>query len=237
MLTCGRKRSKRAAVAVLAAALFHIQPALGASAQVCPPSSTPIKLNFKTATPATQYNHRLTLSGISGLVRSQGGAVGGGGRPVGLTVANTLYGLAGGTTIASRGDTMCAYLTSVDVNFGWERMDVYIPSEFPEGSCEYRAVLDHENQHVAIIKSALAEFAPRARAQVEAVLAQTKPLATRNPNRATETALAPVRAKLTALLREFNDIHSARSARIDTPTNYAAVTAMCKNWEGAGSLK
>lgn len=233
----GKRAARGAVLSALAILFFPAQAAWAAAAPVlaCPPSKTPIKLNFKTVTSPTRYNHGLTLPGIANMVRSQGGEIGGGSRPVGLTLANTVFGLEGGTSLLKRGDGLCAYLTSVEIDFGWERMDVYVPSEFPEGSCEYRAVLDHENQHVAIIRSTLAEFAPRARARVEAIVAQAKPFTTRTQNGATEAALAPIKTRLSALLREFNELHGARSARIDNPSNYAAVTAMCKNWDGAGT--
>jgi hypothetical protein len=143
-----------------------------------------------------------------------------------------MFDLKGGMSVITRGPSACSYLTSVDVNFGWERMQVFVPSEYPRGSCEYRAVLDHENQHVAIIRAALKEFAPIARARVESVVARTRPMTGRSEANL-DRALAPVRAELGALLREFNDLHGDRSARIDTPENYRAVTALCTNWDGA----
>ncbi len=235
MLARGIERSKRAAFAASILCFFSAHTALAAAAPSCPPSKTPIKLDFKTiASPAT-YNHRLTLAGIANLARSQGGQVAGGSRPVGITLANILYGVAGEVALAPQGSGFCVSLTSVEIDFGWNRMDVYVPTEFPEGSCEYRAVRDHENQHVSIFRASLAEFAPRARARIEAALARTKPFASRSRNGTVQTALGLVNAELSALRQEFNALHGARNARIDTPSNYAAVTALCRNWDGAGA--
>ncbi|MCC6914577.1 MAG: hypothetical protein IT566_12830 [Rhodospirillaceae bacterium] len=234
MLARGLKRSKRAPFGALVVCLFA-STAFAAAAPSCPPAKTPIKLDFKTLTAPTAYSHRLTLGGIANLSRAQGAQIAGGSRPVGLTLANTLYGVAGEVALAPQGSGFCVHLTSVKIDFGWDSMDVYVPAEFPEGSCEYRAVRDHENQHVSIFRTSLAEFAPRARARIEAVLARAKPFPVRSEKAAAQTALAPVNAELAALQKEFNALHGARNARIDTPSNYAAVTALCKNWDGAGA--
>ncbi|MCA0202226.1 MAG: hypothetical protein LCH56_15580 [Proteobacteria bacterium] len=235
MLARGMERSKRAACGALIMLFFSAHTVFAAAAPACASARTPIKLDFKTLTAATAYNHHLTLGGIANLSRAQGGQIAGGGRPVGLTLANTLYGVGGEVALEPQGSGFCVRLTSVKIDFGWDRMDVYVPTEFPEGSCEYRAVRDHENQHVSIFRTSLAEFAPRARARIEAVLARAKPFPVRSRNGAVQTALAPVNAELAALQQEFNALHGARNARIDTPSNYAAVTALCNNWDGTGA--
>ncbi len=166
-------------------------------------------------------------------MRSNGGQVSSSSRPVGLTTLKAMFSLQGATTLVPRGEGYCVYLSSVEIDFGWEDMNVYIPAEFPEGSCEYRAVLDHENQHVSIIRASLREFAPHARARVEALLRNARPSFTRGKNGRADEALAPIGAQLSALLKEFDTLHSGRSAVIDTPSNYAAVTGMCMNWDGA----
>lgn len=227
----GGKHGRFAAAAALAAVLL-CTPA--AAQQVnCPASRTPIKLNFNTMAGAAAYSHGVSLSGIGKLAREGVAPMGDGSRPVGLTTVNALFNLQGGSTLVKRGAAYCSYLTSVEIEFGWDRMQVYVPSEYPQGSCEYRAVIDHENQHVSIYRSALKEFAPRARARIEAVLARARPTVARDQNGGMDAALAPVSAELSALLKEFINTHAARHQQIDTPSNYAAVTALCKNWDGA----
>lgn len=225
--------SKRACRVV--ATLITVMASAPAAGQggACPPARAPIQLNFTTQAPEPQLNHRLTLAGIANESRSMG-SPGENTRPVGLTSVRTFAGVEGRTSTVKRGERYCSYLTSVGVKFGWEEMTVFIPSEYEAGSCEYRAVIDHENQHVSIIRAALREFAPKARARVEAFLARSAPVAGRGRPPEVEAALAPIQAQLSALLQEFNALHSARGAQIDTASNYAAVTAMCKNWDGAG---
>ncbi len=235
MLARRSGRGKRIGVSAVAvaAALFLcavLQPVAAQRASTCPPSRTPIKLSFNTVTPAPVHSHRLSLAGIANLVDD--GQASARSRTVGLTTLKAMSSLEGASTLVKRGDGFCVYLTSVRVDFGWEDMQVYVPSDYRQGSCEYKAVLDHENEHVAIVRAALKEFAPRARARIEAALAQTRPILASGQNGSTEQALAPLHAQLSTLLKDFDALHSARSARIDHPSNYAAVTAMCKNWDG-----
>ncbi|MGE4063513.1 MAG: hypothetical protein AB7E79_09110 [Rhodospirillaceae bacterium] len=233
MLARGSRRSKRAGrIAFVLAAAILSSPAT-AQQSACPPSRSPIKLNFKTLAPTPTYSHRLNLNGIAARSRSPGARTEASSRPVGLTSVSTMFELKGATSIVRRGQTWCSYLASVDVNFGWDNMQVFIPSEYHQASCEYRAVMDHENQHVSIIRSALKEFSPIARARVEQVMAKSRPIPGAGEG-SVDQALAPIKAELEGLLLEFNEMHGARSAIIDTPSNYRATTALCRNWDGQG---
>jgi len=219
--------------ALLAVFLVSAGPAWAQQAGPCPPSRTPIKLNFKTLQPQPVHNHRLTLQGIGNVARSQGAPQPPGQRILGLTVLNSAVGVQGASTAVKRGNSFCVYLTSVDVDFGWQRIEVYIPSEFARGSCQYNTVLDHENQHVALSRTALREYAPRARARIEAFLSAYRPVSVARPEGSAEAALAGVQTALSGILKEFQVLHAQRNAGIDSPANYKALSAMCKDWSGA----
>ncbi len=236
MLARRPERSKRGGIApvtaiVLAATAFFSAPAEAQQAGACPPSRTPIKLNFKTEAPAPIHNHRLTVAGIANLLRSQGMPAPAGQRALGITLTKTMFGLQAASQVMTRGNGYCVYLTSVDVDFGWNRVEVYVPSEFPKGSCEYKVVLDHENQHVAINRALLREFAPRLRARIEKVLAGTKPYYTRSREGGTDAALGDLNKQLSGMLKEFEALQISRNAGIDSPSNYQALSAMCKDWD------
>lgn len=234
MLACRHERSKRMGVVALIGALILSVPAMAQQTATCPPARTPIKLNFKTEAPDPIHNHRLTIAGIANLLRSQGMPAPAGQRALGITLTKTMFGLQAASQIMTRGNGYCVYLTSVDVDFGWNRVEVYVPTDFPKGSCQYNVVLDHENQHVAINRALLREFAPRLRARLEAILAGTKPLYTRSPNGATDVALADLNKQLSGMLKEFESLQKSRNAGIDSPANYTALSGMCKDWDADG---
>lgn len=231
MLAWGRMAGKRGAVVIgLAVTLLSTAAVAQQSRNECPPSRTPIKLNFKTNAPEPIFNHRLNVTGIANLLRVNGMSAPTGQRALGITLTKTMFGLQGASAAMRRGENFCVYLTEVNVEFGWSRVEVYVPSEFPRGSCEYRTVLDHENQHVAINRRLLREFAPRMRARIETILRGYKPLAVRRPEGSADAALDDLNRQMSGMLREFEQLHASRNAAIDSPANYRALAAMCKDW-------
>jgi len=225
---------KHAAIcaAIVAAVLAFVdKPAAAQQAGACPPSKTPIKLNFSTRAPTPVYNHRLTVSGIANLLQKQGQRAPAGQRALGITLTKTVLGIQGATAAVRRGNGFCVYVTSVDVDFGWSSVEVYVPSDFPRGSCQYNVIMDHENQHIAINRGVLKEFAPLLRARIEKVLAGTKPTFTRSSAGSADAAVGGIQAQLAGLLKEFENQQIKRNAGIDSPSNYAALSTMCKDWD------
>lgn len=53
------------------------------------------------------------------------------------------------------GKFYCVYLDSVDVTVGFQDFDMFIDKKYNKNSCEYNAVLKHENHHIDDSKKAL----------------------------------------------------------------------------------
>ena len=136
------------------------EPAV-AAAPVCAPYTKAITINFKTLAPKPVYNNRLSIQGIRSTFREHTDPIlGPHERALGITYAQTSYSAEARSSATTVKGGYCVYLTGLDVTFGFKSMDVYIASEFEPGTCEYRSVLDHENQHVAINNGTLKAFAP-----------------------------------------------------------------------------
>jgi len=210
---------------------FAVSPAAAAQGGACAPYSKAIKLNFKTLTPATIYNNRLSITGIHNLFREHTEAVlGAHQNALGITYAESTYGAEAQSMAMTARGGYCVYLTNVDVDFGWRRMQVYIASEFQPGSCEYNSVLDHENQHVSINNAVLKEFAPRFRAEVERILRTQQPVFSRNAEAGMDLALKAVNSGMSQMLSQFQNALAARNAPLDSASNYDATGKLCANW-------
>lgn len=231
MLTFCCRLGKRSAAGILAIIALSggAHAAQGEQAR-CAPYRTAIKLNFITKSPSPVYNHRLNITGIANVLRSTGQAPAPHQTALGVTLTRTMFGLQGASSSIKRDGGFCIYLTSVDVEFGWERVEVYLPSEFPEGTCEYRTILDHENQHVSINRAVLRDFAPEIRARIEALLRAHQPIFARSPAGSADTAIQGLHQQLKGMLDEFEKVQYARNAVIDSPSNYKALSTMCKDW-------
>jgi len=211
-------------------------PSRAGQQAACPPYNRAIVLDFKTLSPKPVYNNRLTIQGIRNLFRSHTDPVlGPHERALGITYAETTYTADARSSATTVRGGYCVYLNSLSVEFGWKRMEVYVASEFEPGTCEYRSVLDHENQHVAVNNGALRDFAPRFRAEVEKMLRQQQPVFTRDAQAGMDAALANVDRGMSGLLNQFQKVMGERNAPLDSASNYEATGKLCQNWNGTSA--
>lgn len=207
-------------------------PAMGA-APVCAPYKKPISLNYTMLAPKPIYNNRLTVQGIRNLFREHTDPIlGVHERALGITYAQSAYSAEARSSAATVRGGYCVYLTGLDVQFGFKRMEVYVASEFEPGTCEYRSVLDHENQHVAINQGTLKTFAPVFRSQVEKILTRQQPVFAKDAEAGMSIALANVEKGMSGLWSQFQDTTATRNAPLDSASNYASTGALCSNWKG-----
>jgi len=60
----------------------------------------------------------------------------------------------------ARSGTRCVVVDGIRI-LPMKTIRVYVPREYPEGSCNYEAVRRHEEKHVAIARQLLADFTPK----------------------------------------------------------------------------
>jgi hypothetical protein len=122
---------------------------------------------------------------------------------------------------------------SIDVKFLCKRMDVYVSRKYPEGSCEYKAILDHENQHVSINTTAFNKYGDL----LEGALRGDLSLPTRSRPMAVSSIKAGerfVQSRIDRLIGSYFESLKrevkVENAKIDTIENYKRVTAQCHHW-------
>jgi hypothetical protein len=219
-------------VLALLAFLPGLATAQTAGRNVCPPYTTPIKLNFTTESAPTSYNNNLNVTGIQNTIRQSGTIIAGmHQRALGLTASQTGLSLSGQTYAQPFKGGYCVYLRSVEGRFGFRRMDVLVASEFRPNSCEYKAVLDHENQHVAINRAAVRDYAPRVRQAIEAALQTLQPRFTRDAQTGSDEKLSALNDQAAPVMDEMERVMAQRNAAIDTSYNYSAISELCQDWD------
>jgi hypothetical protein len=124
------------------------------------------------------------------------------------------------------------WTASAVVDLSYQQLDVNIASEYAPGSCQYEAVLDHENEHVEVAQRVMEPYAQliqRALMSVEIPTARS-PIAVNSPEHAHakveatfERILLPVRDQLVRTLEE-------QQAHVDTPDNYRWTAQRCSKW-------
>ncbi len=226
----------RLVIGLAALRVVMASTAASAAAPACPPYRTPITLDFAMLAPDPILNNSLNIAGIRNLFASRGQALGGPHqRALGVTYIQSVLSLKASSSATRASGGYCVYLDTVGAEFGWRRMEVYVTSEYRPGSCEYRTVLDHENQHVAINRRTIKDYAPKARAALERILAEQKPIFARDPNGAVDDALRDLHQRMDSVLDQFQAAMAGANATIDTSANYDATAALCPGWNNGAA--
>lgn len=123
-----------------------------AQTNLCQPYEKAVRVSFDTRLIPATYNHTLSIKDVRELYTVRGQRVSRAhSNAIGITYAEISLSLSASTRSLPREQGgYCVYLDEVKADFGFEKFDVYIGREYQRGSCEYRTILDHENEHVAI---------------------------------------------------------------------------------------
>ncbi len=125
---------------------------------------------------------------------------------------------------------VCAWIVRVDAVLSIPAMTVYVAREYAPGSCQYRAVMAHEQEHVRITGSLVPAFAPELEAELKARLQAAMPVvadgfiaAETEVNRRLERIMAELIERLEARREGAN-------ALIDTEESYRRTADQCAGW-------
>lgn len=124
----------------------------------------------------------------------------------------------------------CATPTKVDLDIGFPQFAVTIDQRYVPGTCEHRALLDHESTHVAILRDTLDRFAPRVKARLAEAAAGFRPVVVGGDEDAADAVMARLQRDIDPVIGDLRAAAAAASSAIDTEQSYAAVAARCGNW-------
>lgn len=212
--------------AALAAALLLL-PA-GAFASCTANVSAPA---FSVAMKDPPVNYRFDLdSAALSKIASENGMPGLRGEiPFGLTIGRYDLEVTVNTDSMRDGGGYCAQLRAAHVEIGLKQLDVIVDRRFAAGSCERRAVLDHESEHVEVFREAVRYYLPA----LERALARTSlPLNIRVADHGAARAvyLGPITDSLKPIFVAINGRARDGNTRLDMPESYAAVFKRCSHW-------
>jgi hypothetical protein len=191
----------------------------------------PLEYRFNFSEPT--YSHALSTSQIEGLARSS---------PDGEHYH--VYGLTqAGFSLETRFDVDWSkrwfkdeyrvWVKNLRVEFEYNTLNVYVTNAYAEGSCEYQATLEHENQHVAIHRSLHDKyekiFQDKIGSSLEIPL-ESRPV-TASAFEAGKDQVTEIISRVTdPLFQQFRDELEVEQGKLDTPENYANLKARCQHW-------
>jgi hypothetical protein len=198
-------------------------------AVACPSTSSEPKIELRVDAGTVEFDYSRDRAFLSDVFHRQQTATASGHMPIGLTQAKLGLEITTRTEVVRSGRSFCAYLDVVTVTVGFAVFAVFVDQRYPEGSCERKAVLDHELEHVAINRTALSNnrflIADRLRAAAFSgpVAAESEAEARQAYNNLIDRELRPV---LTLISQQAQQRH----AILDAPASYAKTRSRCANW-------
>lgn len=135
------------------------------------------------------------------------------------------------------GDSVCFEVSSVNVVFHYAAVTTYVASEYQEGSCEYQAILAHEQEHIRLHN----EIVERHVKTIKMELASTSFLPTRDrillavsKERGRRTVASLLRRTFLPLSRALGSELENRNRALDTRAGYNLVRARCASQLATG---
>ena len=198
-----------------------------ATAKIQCPSVSP-KMNIVFKEKSVNYNN--TLSRTEFLRRAHGDQS----NAIGLTVAEMSIGQSFAYQTESSIQGACSYVTEINFEIGYKKLDVYIDKKYKPGSCAYRVIKEHEDYHVEVARQALEFFEPDIRARLNQIKSQL-PVAYGYSAEMSEMEIKNkmntlFKTQIMPLVNHINQKVNEKNAEIDTPQSYAETHALCRDW-------
>lgn len=128
--------------------------------------------------------------------------------------------------------TSCVYFKNLDVTLFLGSL-ISIPSEFNEGGCRYKNILEHEMRHYTtnekIIRDARKKLEVELPKMLDEVEAESKPIVIKDENAEAQRLFGLIRDKIYKFLEENTREEMKKGhALIDTPEEYQSAGKMMK---------
>lgn len=186
---------------------------------------------FKVATASApmRVRHDLSRAEIAELPGAKGSRL----KTQGLTLVKRS--LATHTRFSTSNDerTVRAWFDDVIVTLSVASITIFIPKEYAKGSCEYKAVLEHERGHGRIAMERAAVAAKRledALAHAKDLPERAAPIEADSHDAAAKALQEKVQSVLGPVYDRFEDDLEAAQASHDRPDPYDEVYRRCKDW-------
>ena len=213
---------------MLGVSVFGVRGPAAAEAEECLGSrEIPYDIDLEIDTPQARVHHdrniaqlgRMALHGPEGLV---------------LGVANTGldFGWRVGFEWRPQGEAFCFWVRLTVLTIRHPSPDIYVAREYRRGSCNYRAILAHEQQHIQISRELINRYIPRLRWVLTSLRIPTgrRPLLVESPEAAKSRVQALMKDLAEPLFREMAKALREAQAKIDSPASYRRLFKQCKRW-------
>jgi hypothetical protein len=151
--------------------------------------------------------------------------------PLGLTLTSFTYQVSPSVVAyPMTNGRHCVVPTKIDVEMGYPLFEILIDNRYRRGTCQYNAILDHENEHVDLFLDVLKRFTPWLESRILTEAGRIKPIIVTSPNRAARHFTTILMSKIKSAAKKLSTATARENARIDTLENYRIIQAQCNKW-------
>jgi hypothetical protein len=125
------------------------------------------------------------------------------------------------------------WLENLTVHFSYKALNVYVTSSYPEGTCQYQEILDHENHHVSVHQQIYLKYQlvlRQALEQSRALPTFKHPIVVSSVEEGQKQLESIISGVLNPVFKQFQDELTEAQGELDTPANYAILQSECANW-------
>jgi len=130
----------------------------------------------------------------------------------------------------NNGRYYCVRLETVDLKVGLGRIDVFVANKYSRNSCAFRAVMNHEQQHVEINRRVLRRMMGRIDDKVRSAVYNFEPFPARSTSEAQRKLSDYFKRALEPLYQRLDEEANEENARIDTEASYSYLRKQCDRW-------
>lgn len=197
----------------------------------CPqPADTRVQVTVNTSYSGITYRHDLDRTALtnfaSGMaITSYGGSI------LGLTVSRYSLQMETHQQYGQADNGMsCMWIRRVDATLSVPDMTIFIAANYPKGTCQYNAVLEHEYEHVRLTRGLLPGAAKRLEGELRRQLSRINPIVSSSHNSGARVAQDAVQQGMAGFMRRLEVERDRSNAAIDTAHSYRQVAARCPQW-------
>ncbi len=151
-------------------------------------------------------------------------------RPAGLYTAGLAHEMTATFAVRSRpGGPACVSVESVRISLSLTEPVIWLAREAAAQACSRQAVLEHERRHHAIDRAVQKELARALRAELEAWAAQLEPVRAADGEAGQARLQEELERRVRRVSATWERERRQRQQAIDTPAEYARVSAACRD--------
>lgn len=188
-----------------------------------------VKISVQTLDPAPKLNTRQNLKQINSKAKSHG-LLKRGNMVLGLTQSEVSAAMRFYVSGPQGGGRACVNVDRVNATFGHKKLTILVPREYRRGSCQFKVVLQHENEHVRINREGVRKYAKILKRELVKVVRRLNPQHVSSLKQGQKQAERALQKVMKSVSARFNKEVRKQHARIDKPGGPYDASGACRKW-------